>query len=906
MRRGLALLLLASSVSLFPRLVAQHYTQVSGLILDSTGAAVPNAAVTVVSDETGFRRVTRSQTNGAYSVGSLLPGVYRITVRKDGFRTVIRMGVKLDVDVRARIDCVLPVGSVQESITVEGTPASINTEDASVGTVVGEEWIDRLPISGRGLLGLLELAPGVVVTPASRGEAGQFTVNGQRPNTHYFTIDGLTVNSGVIGGGQPGQASGGALPGMTAFGSFHHLVSLEALSEFRTMTSTVVPEFGRLPGAQVSLSSRSGSNQVHGSLFGYLRNEKLDANDWFANRSGLARPASRLQQFGATAGGPIWRNRAFFFAGLEQLRLRQPQIWRSAVPSESLRAVAPEWVVPLFELFPSANGGRLSEGLNEWTGSGSRPARLTTGSARLDWAVTSRLTFFARYSDGPSHTEFGSVQVNDLSMRSKRITGGLSATFGSGITQDFRVGLSDDRSESAWRTTGPVTLPDCYMASLVESISRSVVPCDSFFQVNTSGLPQILSGKESRTRQRQWQFLETFSLSRANHQLRFGADYRRIAPTHSRFTRHVTLMADSVTDLLAARQVWAISADPVARRIEIEELSLFGQDTWHPHPRLAVTYGMRWELNPPPISKTYVIGIGTPSTSFQPPTNVAIWKLRYTNLAPRIGAALRLRKNSETVVRGGFGVYYDSSLAPATDIVHGETTYNTWETRSGNPLSGPVRSILTFGYAPDLRLPVIRQWNVTLEQSLRDGQVISAGYVGSAGRHLLRREIGGGFSDTLVRSVFTTNNAHSDYHALELQYRRRMTRRLQAIASYTWSHSIDNGSSDSAFHWTGSGYQRSFDRGSSDFDVRHALSLAFSYETGSRRSSSWLEHVWRGWAADGLFRARTGFPINVLVSERTMGVPFANIFRPHLASGVRVWGAEMYGGGGRRLFAGAF
>ena len=872
---------------------AQQYTQVSGLVLDATGGAVPAASVTVVSEDTGFRRVTYSRHNGSYSVASLLPGLYRITVRKDGFRTMIRLGVKLDIDSSARVDCTLTVGSVQESITIESASATMNTEDAAVGTLVGRDWIERLPINGRGLLGLLELAPAVIVTPATRGESGQFTVNGQRPNTHYFTIDGLTVNTGVSGGGQPGQANGGTLPGMTAFGGFHQLVSLEALGEFRTMTSTVVPEFGRLPGAQVSLSSRAGSNQLHGSLFGYWRNEKLDANDWFANRAGLERAPSRLNHYGGSVGGPVWRNRAFFFAGYESLHLRQPQTWRSAVPSLQAREAGPEWAPALFKLLPKPSGGSLTDGLSEWIGQGTRPSALETGSLRLDAAPISRVTMFARYTEAPSRTEFGSLSVNDLALRSRRVTGGISAILGAGLIQDFRLGLSDDRSDSAWRPASSAALLECSLADVALQISRVTVPCDSFFQISTSGLPQILSGAENRTRQRQWQVVDTVSLSRASHQFRFGADYRRLTPVHSRATRHVSVMSDNLSDLLAVpSRAWVIGTSPSTNRIELKEISIFGQDTWRLHPRLAVTYGLRWELNPPPISTRYVNGIGTPSTAFNPTTNIAIWRLSYTNLAPRIGVAYRLRRDSDTVLRAGYGVYFNSSLAAANDVVNGEP-FNTWEMRSADAVTGPVRSLLTFGFTPDLRLPVTRQWNITVEHSLR-GQTISAGYVGSTGRNLLRREIGGALSAMpLVRSALTTNNAWSDYSGLQLQYRRPMARRLQALASYTWAHSIDTGSSDSAFHWAGPGYSPWRDRASSDFDVRHGVAAALSYE-------------WRGWAVDGILRARSGFPINVLRDDRIMGVPFANILRPDFMPGSAIWVRDERAPGRRRLNRVAF
>ena len=152
-----------------------------------------------------------------------------------------------------------------------------------------------------------------MVTPATRGEAGQFTVNGQRPNTHYFTVDGVSANNGVSAGGLPAQSTGGSLPGMTAFGSLHSLISLDALEEFRVQTSSAIPEFGRLPGAQVSLSSRAGTNEFHGSLLYFFRHEALNANGWFGNRQGDARTPVRLSDFGASFGGPFERNRTFFF-----------------------------------------------------------------------------------------------------------------------------------------------------------------------------------------------------------------------------------------------------------------------------------------------------------------------------------------------------------------------------------------------------------------------------------------------------------------------------------------------------------------------------------------------------------------------------------------------------------------
>src|SRR4051812_17681547 len=192
---------------------AQRSTFVFGRIFDPSGASVPEAAVTVVNQENGFRRLTQSTPDGAYAVGSLEPGLYKVTVRKEGFVGMVRFDVKVSVLAPAHADFTLTVGAVQETITVEGTAPLVSQEESSIGVRVFREDIQRLPLNGRGILGLLELAPGTNVTPATRGEAGQFTANGQRPNANYFTVDGASANTGVTaGGGPPPGARGGVAP----------------------------------------------------------------------------------------------------------------------------------------------------------------------------------------------------------------------------------------------------------------------------------------------------------------------------------------------------------------------------------------------------------------------------------------------------------------------------------------------------------------------------------------------------------------------------------------------------------------------------------------------------------------------------------------------------------------------
>jgi len=227
---------------------AQPQAQLTGVIVDSSNGSVPEATISVVNENIGFRRVTQSQADGRYSVASLQPGIYKIMVRKEGFRTSVQFGIRLESSQAVRVDFALVVGSIHEVITVQGTASLMNGNDAAVGTLLDRQELERLPVHKGGLLNLLELVPGTTITPATRGESGQFTVNGQRPNTHYFTVDGASANTGVSGGGSPAQSTGGALPGMSAIGSMHSVISVEAMEEMRLQTSTAASELGRLPG----------------------------------------------------------------------------------------------------------------------------------------------------------------------------------------------------------------------------------------------------------------------------------------------------------------------------------------------------------------------------------------------------------------------------------------------------------------------------------------------------------------------------------------------------------------------------------------------------------------------------------------------------------------------------------
>ncbi len=337
-----------------------------GYILDPDHRPVPGAHIVVESANTGASRDVVSNQQGVYSVPALPPGPYNITVEANGFKTIHQTGFVVEANQQARQDFPLTIGSPTETITVEGEAPLLNTSDATVSTLIGNQFVTNMPLNGRSFSTLINLTPGVVLTQTSLLEQGQFSVNGQRPDANYFTVDGVSANL-ATSSANLFQGGAGQLPLTNSFGGMSNLISLDALQEFRIQTSTFAPEFGRTPGAQVSVVSKSGTNEFHGTAFEYFRNDVLDANDWFANNAGLPKAELRQNDFGGVVGGPIKKNKLFFFASYEGLIVRQPHVANTYEPTLATIQSAPAAVQPLLNAFPKPNGKDLGDGTAEFT-----------------------------------------------------------------------------------------------------------------------------------------------------------------------------------------------------------------------------------------------------------------------------------------------------------------------------------------------------------------------------------------------------------------------------------------------------------------------------------------------------------------------------------------------------------
>ncbi len=420
-RLGLVFAFCASCASV----VFGQNAELSGLIQDPSHSGVSGAEVTIRNEQTGGRRNTTSNVSGFYSLPALGPGLYRLSIRAMGFETIVREGIKLETGENARLDFSLKLGDFRTEVTVHGDPPLINSENASVGTVIDRDTIDQMPLNGRGIQALIELSPGVVAVPVTTGDRGQFAVNGQRSDANYFTVDGVSANFALMNPLSPNaastssplQAGGAMIPANNFLGTFSNLVSPDALQEFKIQTSTFAPEFGRSPGAQIGLVTRSGTNRYSGSLFEYFRNDKTDANDWFANQQALPKPPLRFNNFGGTLGGPVriphlydGHDRTFFFLSVEDLVMLQPQPPVSfPVPTLQARQNAPPLVAALLNAYPLPNrssgpmGDPAVTGFSEYAGAGSLKQDQQIYGLRLDHAFNNKLTSFIRYNRAPSN-----------------------------------------------------------------------------------------------------------------------------------------------------------------------------------------------------------------------------------------------------------------------------------------------------------------------------------------------------------------------------------------------------------------------------------------------------------------------------------------------------------------------
>src|SRR5437763_8469478 len=496
---------------------------IAGRVLDPSSAVLSDAKVEAINLYTNIHYAGQTNREGAFVIPSLPPGPYRIEVSKSGFKTAVREDVVLRVQDIVALNFTLPVGSITESVTVTGGAPLVNTESAEVSTVIDRNFAENLPLNGRSFQTMLALSPGVVLTPANEADPGQFSVNGQRTGSNYFMVDGVSANIGILPFVTLSQSAGGATPGFSVTGGTNNLVSEDALQEFRIQTSTYAPEFGRTPGAQVSIVTRSGTNAFHGALFEFLRNDKLDASDWFANLSQQPKPEERINDFGGVFGGPVIKDRTFFFFSYEGQRLRLPKTSITNVPSLADRqAPTPTNIQPFLNAYPLPNVSPT-----QFAASFSNQASLDAVSLRLDHKVNDQLNVFGRYDYAPSDSLTRGPTPPNVTNRAFVDTQTLTLGTNWNVTQvannDFRFNYSRVAASSSQALDGfggAIVPPD---ASLFPA---PITRAQGNFAFVIFGLSSWSVGKNGDNLQRQFNIVDNFSLQKGQHSLKFGMDYK--------------------------------------------------------------------------------------------------------------------------------------------------------------------------------------------------------------------------------------------------------------------------------------------------------------------------------------------------------------------------------------------
>ena len=904
------------------------HASLTGRVVDPSKAALVAVSIVAINEATSARHRTATDTSGEYHLTSLPPGSYRVEVERSGFKRVVKPEVILHVQDAAQLDFEMALGEVSESIIVEAGSALVNTRSAAVGTVVDRTFVENLPLNGRSFQSLIAMTPGVTLTPASSTSPGQFSVNGQRSDANYFMVDGVSANVGVQSGTALGVAGAGAAPGLSAQGGTNSLVSVDAMQEFKIETSTYAPEFGRMPGGQISIVTRSGTNQFHGSLFEYFRDDALDASDYFVTRQRLAKPKESQHDFGGTFGGPLVPNRTFLFGSYEGLRLDQPRSAVIEVPSLASRAAAPESLQPILAAFPLPNGPETGRGLAQFSTSYSDPSTLDATSVRLDQMFGAALTVFGRYNHAPSDAtsrlgSFAIASANTIGTLQNRLQ-----TLTTGATWIIRPSLSNDLRVNWSRNVGKnfQTLDDFGGAVVPPAamMHPEFAPEQSNYQINLGAANVLFAdGLNADNVQRQINIVNALVLTKGSHQAKFGVDYRRFFPIYGPLDYTQSYTFNGVAGAQAgAASVLIGSVSGTNAAPHATNLSVYAQDTWSATHRLTLAYGLRWEVNPPPglndSTEALTLATADAAALALASPGTPMYRTTYGNVAPRLGAVYRLRDRAarETVVRGGWGIFFDmgsnsviDNLATSFPFVVRRNLVNVPFPTNPALLTPPtiapgaVVDFLTVA-DPDLELPYTHQWNVAVEQALGPTSTVSVSYVGATGHRLLRQERLLNPTPQFQQVTLVTNHGHSRYDALQAKYTRRLSSGFQALVSYTLAESKDNTSSDVIPMLPAFRVDPEEDWGPSDFDVRHTFSGGVTYMIPSLAHGSPWRQMTSGWSIDGVFIARSALPVNVLTGTTAFGV--SNALRPDLVPGVELYVDDDAVPGGRRTNRAAF
>jgi hypothetical protein len=885
---------------------------VLGTVQDASRAGIPHASIRLLNADTGTENDTVTDGQGDFLLSGVNPGNYMLEIERAGFATTQVTGIALNSGDRRNLLIEMKIGAVSETVQVDASGLTLNTTDAAVITTVDRRLISAMPLNGRTLQDLIASVPGIVTqssqtaTERQTGTQGEFSVNGQSTNSNAFYVDGISANLNAgVASGQSRLSASGSIAGSTAVGTTQSLVSVDALEEVRVLTSTYSAEYGRTPGGQFTFQTRSGTSQLHGSFYDYLRGKYFDAQDWFATSKGANTELYYLQnEFGANFGGPITflrlhdgHEKSFFFLSYEGLSLDQPtpplyaytpEICDSSpsyglICSSFFLPIGPSnpvssSMIPVLHEFPEPIGAEILNATGQPTGLGntgiapvSLPSHVNSSSVRLDHNFSPRASIFLRFGNTPSVG-----RSNQLVSRTEDQANLHTLTVGAAnqlsATRDNEIRLGYGSSDGFSSTFDPNDPGHSFNAAIGIPNLSGTASANAYVHAVGVGDSDSQTNQDSNSL-RQWNFRDSFSFEEKNHHIKLGVDERHLSigidpPSFSvlaDFFDRNSIVTGQPTDTVITK---ASPANAV-----LNEFSAFAEDSWQATKRLNLSFGLRWDVDPAPSGGAYTArgNVSDPVSLQLDPRGAALWHTAWLNFAPRLGAAWIVGggPGRQLVVRGGAGVFYDTGTQSALDAFTGvgfstsahflntPIPATASQTAFSTTVAAPYTNAKVFDFPVHLELPYSLQWNISVEKALRERQSLTVSYVGSEGRRSLQEQrrdlsaVNPNFGDVF----FFPSGLTSNYQSLQTKYQRTLSHGIEGIASYTWAHNLDFGSTDPAYPLV---------RGNSDLDVRQNLEASATWDSSVPKNRFLSRRrLLEGWGSSARLIARTGFPVNL-------------------------------------------
>ncbi len=873
---------------------------VIGTVTDPGGATVSGARITAIQTQTGVRRETVSNEEGYFEFPLLPAAKYRLEAEKSGFKRSSTAAFDLNSGTRPRFDLRVELGQVSESVEVVASAPLVNATTTDLGIVMTNTKVESLPLNGRNFQQLVGLQAGVVNTPSSAaGARNGIEFNGSSALGNNLLLDGVDMSFGEVNG-SASDASAGA-----GQGSLINTVSVEAIEEFKATGSAFSAEYGRAIGGVLNITTKSGTNNFHGSLFEFFRNDKLDANSFFSNRSGLSRPPLRWNQFGGNLGGPIKKEKAFFFFNYEGAQVRRAAQITGNVPTPALlsqlsaaqREVLTRYYSPSFE--PTTNPligfhRRNDANRNDEHTYLSR-VDLELGKHRLATRYSYNNQDFVQPTLSPIMprdfpTRFHNAVIQDNWTVSSNVFNELRLGFNR--TDLFRIERERD-TFPAWITVGGVGL-----------------------NANQPGYLHFIPTT--------YTLADNLSWIRGKHSLKFGADIRVLRSARDQGGQP-THMYNNVADLIADRPNRIRLLFGGGKGLNTTNYGFYAQDDWRVTAKLQLNLGIRYEYSPP-LRGGFNLSTSDPYGPFIPTARSDMHAPDRNNFGPRAGLVWSPFGNQKLVVRSGGGIsylpqptifYMDMAfLDPRLPFVFDLNPVEFPSFPSSYPFPGALANnfaanpnLLPASFIPTRQVADYNrkdsyagQWNFSLQSAVTSTLAVQASYVGSRSLkltsvrplNLVDPALGRRPVPSIGDINFMENAGTVSYHAFQFSANQRLAKGLSADVYYTYSKALTYYLADDTITFTLGGLQDPLNiansYGPKPGDVRHRYTGVFSYQLPANPGNAFARAVLGGWTLQSITGWRSGLPINVtagrllvqngrLAGQRPDAVPGADPYR---------------------------